>query len=110
MSAAAAVAAIAAVGIREDASAAAQVTPWLVLAVAGGWLAMLTGRWLLRRGSRVTHLVILPPAEVGEVIDDALPMFFTHKPQAAPWPDGDTVVTDGMRDAIDRMTREDGRG
>ena len=31
-----------------------------------------------------------------------------RKPQAAPWPDGDTVVTDGMADAINRMLRGDG--
>ena len=33
-----------------------------------------------------------------------------RKPQAAPWPDGDTIVTDGMADAINRMLRGDQRG
>lgn len=95
MSDAAVIASLAEVGAGEVAIVAAKVTPWIALGIG---LVMLAGRWLLGRRTRITHLVILPPASADEVIDDALPRFFAHKPQAAPWPDGDTVTIDAVTD------------
>ena len=61
-----------------------------------------------------------PPGPVTKpepAIDDAVTMLKrwdaeapARKPQAAPWPDDNTVVTDGMTTAINRMLKEDGRG
>jgi hypothetical protein len=66
--------------------------------------------WLAWRADRRDPLaaVIAPP--VPEVIDDALPMFFERRTQAAPWPDGDTVIDGGMRAELNEMLKGDGRG
>ena len=45
------------------------------------FLAMLGTLWRLRRLSRRLPLQPLPPAEVGEVIDDMLPAVFERRPE-----------------------------
>jgi hypothetical protein len=44
----------------------------------------------------------------GEVGDDTFAML--RQPQAAPWPDGDTVVDGGMRAELNERLKGDGRG
>jgi hypothetical protein len=73
----------------------------LVPLAALGWLLGLYGR-----PKRTVPLQPLPPAG-GEVIDDMLPAVFEHRPQPAPWPDGDTVIAD--RTGLNERLKGDGR-
>lgn len=74
MSTAAVIAQLAEVGTVQVGTAALEVGPWIILGLG---LATLTGRLLISRWRRRTGP--LQPLEP-EVIDDALPMLFTHKP------------------------------
>jgi hypothetical protein len=85
----AALAAVALTGAEEV--GAAVLALWPVLAATACIIAVLAVNRLLRRRTRITHLVILPPEEIG---DDTLAMI--REPKRC----------DSVTEAIEHMERE----
>jgi hypothetical protein len=98
-------------------TAAWDVFQWAMFSLGCGSVlaVIITAAWLILAGPRLSRRQAPQPP-----VDDAVTMLArwdaeaprlpARKPQAAPWPDGDTIVGNGMTTALNEMLRGDGRG